>query len=78
MDDLFSASPGPDSDGFDALPHLVPVFFAICPAAEDLQRVAAWRQRICGRIDVVPRPQWVAACQRRALRYPAPTVATSP
>ncbi|MEW9572960.1 2'-5' RNA ligase family protein [Rhodanobacter sp. Si-c] len=50
MDDLFPASLRPDAIGFDALPHLAPVFFAIYPSAADLPRVVTWQRRICGQI----------------------------
>lgn len=45
--------------GFDALPHVAPVFFAIYPSADELPRVAAWQRRVCKRLGVsgfTPRP----------------------
>jgi 2'-5' RNA ligase len=47
VNDLFPCSLAPRAIGFDVLPHVAPVFFAIYPSADDLSRVVAWQNRVC-------------------------------
>jgi 2'-5' RNA ligase len=47
MNDLFPESLKPEAIGLGAIREVVPVFFAIYPAADDLSRVLAWRQETC-------------------------------
>lgn len=59
MKDLFPDSLHPEVIGFDAIRHVAPMFFAIYPPADDLQRIVAWQQRVCrhaGLPHVVARP----------------------
>lgn len=78
MDDLFPDSLHPEAVGFDAVPCVVPVFFAIYPMAHDLPRIAKWQRRVCQSLGpgMVLRPPEllhisVAACGTpRQLRQP--------
>ena len=59
MNDLFPESLDPRTLGFDALPHLVPTFFAIYPSADELPRLTAWQYRVCQMLSAsgfTPRP----------------------
>src|SRR5690348_14847443 len=52
MKDLFPDSLQPEAIGFDAVPYLAPVFFAIYPSSDDLPRVAAWQKRLCRQLEI--------------------------
>src|SRR5690242_6780648 len=51
MKDLFPYSLQRGAIGFDAIPHLAPVFFAIYPSSDDLPRIAAWQKRLCRQLE---------------------------
>lgn len=81
MNDLFPESLHPQAMGFDAIPRVIPVFFAIYPAADELARITAWQFRVCQMLSApgfTPRPPEllhvsVVACGvPRQLRAPLP------